>query len=163
MATLVSSLLTQLRIQIADNPQKFEDRLYTDRQIADFVPTALSDMNRFAITSHAASGVGPINMSLTPTLNEEHQELFVLYLTKTVFQFEADDARRTGFQITNVAGSMDGRGRYTSSREGMRDIISRINKILKRQADRAATSGVRYRSMSRKADPDNTVDTTDLG
>jgi hypothetical protein len=159
MTTALSTLLTQIRHEVSDNPLKVEDRLYSDRQLSDFVPNALDDMNNFVIQQVTHSGTGPKNMVLTPTLVHETRSLFILYVAKSIFQFENDEARRVGFRVTNVAGTVDGRGRYLSTREGIRDINTRINKLLKRQQDRAGVGGITYRSNARKADPDNTTST----
>ncbi len=156
MPTNVVDLMGQMRVYVSDSPQRVEDRQYTDRQLADFVPPAISDMNIQAIIAHTSSGVGPANMSISPVLSTENEELFKLYFAKTVFQYEADEARRVGFRVQNVAGTVDGRGRFTSTREGIRDITTRINRILKLQTNRAAAGAGTFRSMARKADPDNT-------
>lgn len=139
---------TGLRNRVGDNPQTTAARVYTDVQLADFTVTGTEEHLLEAYSGFAWSGSGP-NMTISPTPSDQELPLLYLYWTRSVLKFEVNNVKRVGFSVSNLAGRVDGRERYTTAREGVRDVNVEIRAELKRQSKRSGYGNVIYRDAGR--------------
>jgi len=157
MAT-VDDYLREFRLDISDDPEDVDDRIYTNNRLARFYASALKRYNRWAPQQLVISGAGP-DAVVTPVPDEDDEHLLSLYWAQQVSQFERLEAARVGFSVSNVAGRVDGRERWRTARENTRDFQTEINRELARIRRRKSFGAAKFREQERR-DSDPTSELT---
>ena len=149
MAIEINTLINDFRLQITDDPEDVADRIYTDLRLARFLSNAVRhDYNQHAPQQLSLSGSGPF-ATLSPTPTEEQQYLMTLYWKLHMARHEKAEATRVGFSVSNVAGRVSGRERFTTNREAERDIEGEIAQELKRLGKVSALGQATFREVER--------------
>jgi hypothetical protein len=154
MTTTFLELLPRIRLMIGDQPLLIDDQIYSDRQIAAFVPLALDDMNMDTVQQVEATGVGPLATTFSPTLMNYTRRMVTLHIARVLLEYDLQESRRVGFRIQNVAGAVDGRSRFLTNRDGVNEIEQKLKALKQRQSQISGESTGTFRTMARNANPE---------